>query len=86
MSDLDIQIDTLRLDVSNFSGPKHRIGPIAERAAAIFAARLAEDLPMPSQKPAAKPAQLDLNRMRDEEAAQAIADGWIRELALKLMV
>jgi hypothetical protein len=86
MSDLDIQIDTLRLDVSNFPSSQRRIGPIAQRAAAIFAARLAEELPVPSQEPAARPAKLDLNRMRDEEAAQAIADGWIRDLAVKLAI
>jgi hypothetical protein len=86
MSDLDVEIDVLRLDVSNLYGPRKRIGPIAERAAAIFAARLADDWPVPPQEAATKPKKLNLNGMRDEEAARAIADGWIRELALKLIV
>lgn len=86
MSNIDFEIDRLRLDVSNAAGQEHRLGPIAGRAAALFAARLDGGWSDGAGRQTAPSAKVNLQSMSDEEAAQAIADEWLRAMALKLVL
>ncbi len=88
---LDIQIDRLQFEISNAAGNEHRIGPIAARAAAIFAARLEEQWPDDSgpaasaaHTVAAAPVNVHLKGMSDEHVARKIAEAWLEAVALKL--
>ncbi len=84
----DLQIDRLQLNITNAAGHEHRLQPIARRAAALLAAGLDERRWSGSGRSIdhlnAPAVSLDLNRMSDAEAAQAIADAWLEALALKL--
>ena len=84
MSAPDIEIDRLRLDVSGVEGQERRIGAIAERAAALFAGKLEDGWCCADEKRPAARARVNLSRMTDEEAARAVAEQWLRQLALKL--
>jgi hypothetical protein len=88
---LDLKIDCLQLEINNAAGHEHRIGAIAERAAAMLAehidiqyrdgrARLEGD----GGGITARPINLDLNRTSDEHAARVVADAWLDALALRL--
>jgi hypothetical protein len=90
---LDLTIERLRLNVNGAAGHEHRIGPIAARAASLFAERLeARYSERFAQGPgliegiSAAPIRLDLNRMNDERAANYVADAWLEALALGLKI
>jgi len=86
---LDLHIDRLQLNIKDAAGHEHRVRPITEHAVALLAERLAA-----GQSPAAGaveslsafPVSLDLARMSDGQAAEAIAGAWLEALALKLRV
>jgi hypothetical protein len=90
---LDLSIDSLALKVTNATGHEHRIRPIAQRAAAIFAERVevycGEQASVLGSKNvrdvSAAPVNVDLYTMTDEHAAQTIARSWLEALAIKLM-
>jgi len=84
----DLTIDRLQLNITNAAGHEQRLQPIALLALDLLADGL-------DNRGGAGPGQqidslsasavsLDLNRMSDAEAAQAIADAWLAALALKL--
>ena len=75
-----IQIDKLKLEITDAAGHESRLKPIAERAAVILAGRLQESGAC-SKRTGAVP--VNLNTMNDEQAAQAIADGWLQSIAMK---
>jgi hypothetical protein len=85
---VDLQIECLRLHIDNATGHEHRIEPIALMALALLASDLDRrgwNTPGESVQHVDTPAvRLDLHRMSDAEAAQAIADAWLEALALKL--
>ena len=88
---LDLKIDRLQLEINNAAGHEHRIGGIAQRAAALFAEqidiRYGNGGSYPSQNMGsvgARPVSLDLSRTGDEHAAQSIARAWLDALALRL--
>jgi hypothetical protein len=90
---LDLTIERLRLNMNDAAGHEHRIGPIAARAAALFADRLEERFgerySQDSGRMAgisAAPIRLDLNRMNDERAANHVANAWLDALALRLKI
>jgi hypothetical protein len=83
-----LMIERLRLRLEPGAGHEHRIGPIARRAAMIFAERLHERLGLePPPAPArvdqlvGEPVRLDLSRMSDDAAAGRIAGAWLAALA-----
>jgi len=90
---LNLNIDSLALNITNAEGHEHRIRPIATRAAAIFAERLevycGENLEATESRKlsnvSASPVSVDLHTMTDEHAAQSIARSWLDALKLKLM-
>jgi hypothetical protein len=90
---LNLNIDSLALNITNAEGHEHRIRPIATRAAAIFAERLevycGENLEATESRNlsnvSASPVSVDLHTMTDEHAAQSIARSWLDALKLKLM-
>jgi hypothetical protein len=93
MGMLDLNIDSLSLNITNAAGHEHRIRPIVTRAAAIFAEKAegyyAED-PAPYNSKilnslSAEPVNVNLHSMTDEHAAQSIARSWLQALALKLI-
>ena len=88
---LDLKIDRLQLEINNAAGHEHRIGPIAQRAAALLAehidiqyregrARLEGNIVGVT----AQPVNVDLNRTSDEQAARTVADAWLDALAMRL--
>jgi hypothetical protein len=87
-----VQIGSLKLDLANASGNEHRIGPIANRAAEIFAGRLQERLrntarhsaPVRIESLTAAPLDLQMGTMSDERVASTIASAWLESVALKL--
>jgi hypothetical protein len=88
---LDLKIDRLQLEINDAAGHEHRIGGIAQRAAALFAEqidiRYGDGRSYPSQSVGsvgARPVNLDLNRTSDEHAASNIARAWLDALALRL--
>ncbi|HMD21212.1 MAG TPA: hypothetical protein VKH40_12870 [Alloacidobacterium sp.] len=90
---LNLNIDSLALNITNAEGHEHRIRPIATRAAAIFAERVevycGENAQAPGSKSlssvSASPVNVDLHTMTDEHAAQSIARSWLDAVKLKLM-
>ena len=78
----DLDIANLRLTFRNAAGHEHRIASIAERAMALVAERMEQRVATPSRQPA--PAQLDLARTGDEQAARIVADMCMEALALRL--
>jgi hypothetical protein len=93
MGMLDLNIDSLSLNITNAAGHEHRIRPIVARAAAIFAEK-AEGYYAENPAPYgsrtlnnlnAEPVNVNLGAMTDEHAAQNIARSWLQALALKLI-
>ena len=83
---IDLKIERLRLNISNAAGHEHRIRPIALRAVALLAKRL--DGPGALEVPrerwdtiAARPIDLHLNAMSNEQAAEGIATAWANALS-----
>jgi hypothetical protein len=88
----DLHFGQLTLGIEGTRGQEHRIGPIAHRAATLFATRLGESVcasrdALPSQNidavSASAPA-LDLRRFTDEQAAGEIAASWLGAVAARL--
>ena len=91
---IDLTIERMNLSLDAASGQEHRARPIARRAAEILASRFDEKWLVKERLPTSVnvealevPAiQLDLPRMTDEQAADAIADAIVDALAVKLGV
>jgi len=91
---LNLHIDRLQLNIADAAGHEHRVRPVTEHAVALLAERLAERLDSAGPPPAtgaveslsAAPLSLDLARMSDAQAAEAIAGAWLEALAMKLRV
>jgi hypothetical protein len=87
---LELKIDRLVLNVANGAGHEHRFGPIAERAAALFAEGALKLFERETARPdvfgslRGDSVNLNLNSSSNEQAARAIADAWMQALALKL--
>ncbi len=88
---LDLKIERLQIAVNDAAGHEHRIGGIAERAAALFAEQI--DIRYGGGRSyssrsigsvGGQPVSLDLNRTSDEQAARSIARAWLDALALRL--
>jgi hypothetical protein len=88
----ELTIDQLHVSVENATGHEHRIGPIAERAVAIFAGRLSERLAPGASSPqssvigdlSAQLLSLDLSHTSDEQASERIAGALLEALAREL--
>lgn len=86
----ELTIDLLKLNFENAAGHEHRIGPITERAVALFTQRAAISLESSAPGPVMfeslneNPANLDLNSTSDEQAAHVIADAWFQILMLRM--
>jgi hypothetical protein len=87
---LELKIDRLVLTIANGAGHEHRVRPIAERAAALFAEGSLKLLEREAVRPdvfeslGGDSVDLNLNLTGNEQAAGAVADGWLQALALKL--
>ena len=87
---MDLKIDRLLLNIENGSGHEHRVGPITERAVALFAERAAKSLEGKTPRSgtfdslSSPPVDLNLNSTSNEQAAHAIADAWLQVLMLRL--
>lgn len=81
----DLKIDRLRLNISNATGHEHRIRPIALRAVALLAERLDTPGGLNVTRErwdtiAARPIDLHLGVVSNEQAAQGIATAWANAL------
>jgi len=92
MGILDLNINSLTLNIANAEGYEHRVRPIAARAAAIFAERLDAHFesgrisgPKSIGKVSALSIGIDLRTVTDESAAQSIALSWLEAVRLKLI-
>jgi hypothetical protein len=87
---MDLKIDRLILNVENGAGHEHRVGPITQRAVALFAESVAESLRGAAPRSGTfeslsrRPVDLNLNSTSNEQAAHAIADAWLQVLILRL--
>jgi hypothetical protein len=86
---LDLKIDRLILTIANGTGHEHRVGPIAERAVALFAEGSLKLLERGEGRSdifesLGGSVDLNFNSTGNEQAARAIADGWLQAMALKL--
>ena len=94
MSTFDIKIDRLQLRIDSAAGHEHRIGPIAQRAAALLAERIDErwkaahrvSSDQHQQSITAAPLNMNLNNVSDEQAAGEIANAWLDALSVRLGV
>ena len=87
----DLKIERLRLNIENAAGHEHRVHPIALRAVALLAERL--DGPggigasVPSRRQwdtvTARPLDLQLDHVSDEQAAEGIAGAWANALTAR---
>jgi hypothetical protein len=88
---MDLKIDRLTLTLDNIPGQEHRAGPIAARAAALFAERLErlaakETFSAPDRVSYADAPGLNMNlqNMATEQAASVIANAWLDATLLQL--
>jgi hypothetical protein len=88
---MDIDIESLRLDIDGAAGHEHRIRPIASQAAEILAARLQEAQERglarrghEAPRLSAGSVQVDLSRTSNEAAARSIAAAWMNALTVRL--
>jgi hypothetical protein len=87
---LELKIDRLVLTIANGAGHEHRVRPIAERAAALLAEGSLKMLEREGGRSDifesldGGSVDLNLNSTGNEQAARAIADGWLQAMALKL--
>ena len=84
----DLKIERLRLTIQNAAGHEHRIQPIAVRALELLAHQL--DGPNTSfvsgrqfDVVTARPIDLDLSQVSDEQAAEGIASVWANALTAR---
>lgn len=84
----DLQIESLHLHIENAVGHEHRLQPIALRAVALLADRLAERVELGAQlrgntklaELSARPMELHLNDLDNEQAAEGVARAWATAL------
>ena len=81
----ELKIERLRLNISNATGHEHRIRPIALLAVALLAERLDRPGGLNVSRErwdaiAARPIDLHLSAMSNEQAAQGIATAWANAL------
>jgi hypothetical protein len=87
---LDLKIDRLILTIANGAGHEHRVRPVVERAVALFAEGSLKLLEREAVRQdvfeslGGGSMELNLNSTSNEQAARAIADGWLQAMALKL--
>jgi hypothetical protein len=87
---MDLKIDRLILNIENGAGHEHRVGPITERAVALFAESVAKSLGVTVPRSgmfeslSGRSVDLNLNSTSNEQAAHAIADAWLQSLILRL--
>lgn len=87
---LDLDISQLGLSIENAVGHEHRIHPIVLRAGAILAERIEKKYGVEGAAAAdsaqltGSDVQLDLNRVSNEQAAQAIAAAWLAAFSLHM--
>ena len=84
----DLKIERLRLNIANAAGHEHRIQPIALRALALLAHQLdGTNTNVLSGRQfdvlAARPIDLDLKHVSDEQAAEGIASAWANALTAR---
>ena len=87
-----IEIGRLNMKIENGAGHEHRIRPITLRAAGMFAASLNDRLgdfahrphPLRIGRLTAKPLDVHLGTMTDDQAAHAISSAWLETLSLRL--
>lgn len=87
----DLKIERLRLNIENAAGHEHRVQPIALRAVALLAERL--DGPNGIGVTGlsrrqwdtlnARPLDLQLDLVSDEQAAEGIAGAWANALTAR---
>jgi hypothetical protein len=86
----ELTIDLLKLNLENAADHEHRVGPITERAVALFTQRAAISLESSAPRSImleslnGDPANLNLNSTSEEQAAHVIADAWLQTLMLRL--
>jgi hypothetical protein len=90
-SDLDLRIESLRVEITDAAGHEHRIPPIARRAAELLAERLEQQRDSDAgrasteiESVSARALSLDLGTTTDEQAANDIAAAWLDALAVHL--
>jgi hypothetical protein len=89
---ITVLINSLAANLEGIAGHEHRIGPIANRAAVLFAERLNRRLRnVPKRKDSisidalsASSPNIALTAMSDETVAHTIASAWLESVALKL--
>jgi hypothetical protein len=87
-----LNIGALNLTIQNAMGHEHRIQPIAQRAASVFAARLGQrstysavsHLGARIDSLTAVPVDFNLRSMSNDQAANAIASAWLDAVAQRL--
>jgi hypothetical protein len=88
----ELNIDLLKLNLENGTGHEHRMGPITERAVALFTERVSISLQSAGSRSvkfeslAGNPVDLNLNSTSDEQAAHVIAESWLQALTLRLKI
>ena len=87
----DLKIERLRLNIENVAGHEHRVQPIALRAVALLAERLDGPGGIGTSGLSrhqwdtlnARPLDLQLDLMSDEQAAEGIAGAWANALTAR---
>jgi hypothetical protein len=84
----DLKIERLRLTIRNAAGHEHRIQPIALRALALLADQLdGPNMSVVSGRQfdalTARPIDLNLSEVSDEQAAAGIASVWANALTAR---
>lgn len=87
-----LNIGALNLTIQNAMGHEHRIDPIAQRAASVFAARLEQRtagiavsrLGTHIDSLTAAPVDFNLRTMSNDQAANVIASAWLDAVAQRL--
>jgi hypothetical protein len=88
-----LNIGALTMNVQNAIGHEHRLSPIAQHAASIFAAKLQQRAARPDaprltratiESLNASALHLNLQQMSNEQAAHAVASAWLNAVALRL--
>lgn len=90
-----LEIGTLHMQVQNATGHEHRLQPIAQRAASLFATRLGQRAAQPARGSltaarlaslTAAPLHIDLHTMSNEQAAGAVASAWLDAVGQRLRI
>jgi hypothetical protein len=79
----DLKIERLRLTIQNAAGHEHRIQPIAMRALELLAHQLDGLSGRQLDTLTARPIDLNLSHVSDEQAAEGIANAWANALTAR---